>query len=241
MLFIGNLKSYVTTQEYIDTLTSYTFQDEVWLALPLVYIYKYGQKLTSANIKVGSQCVDLEEDFSNRGETFAKMLKDVGTQFVFLGQHKDKKPTNADFNRLRKKIASIISNGMCAVVSVGETMEESETGKLYQVVERQIKEIFKGLNCAYNENNLIIAYEPKWLIGTGLSICTPQLEIIIRNIKSMIEVYGGGNYKLLFGGSCNVDNMPLYSSVAGIDGFVMSTATRDVKQFVRILCGVKKR
>lgn len=242
MLFIGNLKNHIPTQEYINQLTSYTFSDEVWLALPLVYIAKYGEQLKSANISVGSQSVDLEQDWANRGEIFANMLKDVGTNFVFLGhQTLEKRFTSADYERRRKKIKSIIDAGMTAVVAVGESMEEHETGKLYQVLEKQIKEIFKGLDCAYSYDNLIIAYEPKWAIGTGLSICTDDLETIVRNIKSMIESYGQGKYRLMFGGSCNVDNMPRYSLVQDLDGFVLSTASLDAKQFARILCGVKKK
>lgn len=240
MLFIGNLKNHIPTQDYINTITSYRYNDEVWLALPLVYIYKYQKQLKDAGIRIGSQCVDLEQDFANRGEVFSPMLKDVGTDFVFLGHQTDKKFTAGDYERKRRKIASIINNNMVAVVAVGESLEENETGKLYQVVEKQIKEIFKGLDCAYNPNNLIIAYEPKWAIGTGLSVCTDDLETIIRNIKSMVEAYGGNKYRIIFGGSCNVDNTPRYASIPGIDGFVLSTASLDAKQFVRILCGIKK-
>ena len=241
MLFIGNLKNHIPTQEYINKLISYTFADEVWLSVPLVYIAKYGEQLKNANIKIGSQCVDLEQDFANRGEVFANMLKDVGTDFVFLGHQTDKKFTSADYERRRQKIKSIIDAGMIAVVAVGENMEECETGKVYQVVEKQIKEIFKGLDCDYSYDNLIIAYEPKWAIGTGLSVCTDDLETIIRNIKSMVESYGKGKYRLMFGGSCNVDNMPHYSQVEDIDGFVLSTASLDAEQFAHILCGVKNK
>ena len=240
MLFIGNLKNHIPTQDYINTITSYRYQDEVWLALPLVYISKYGNQLKDAGIKVGAQCVDLEQDFANRGEVFAEMLKDVGTDFVFLGHQIDKKYTASDYERKRKKIASIINNEMKAVVAIGETLEERETGKLYQVIEKQIKEIFKGLECDYNFDNLIIAYEPKWAVGTGLSICTDDLETIIRNIESMVESYGKDKYKVVFGGSCNVDNTPRYANISGIDGFVLSTASLDAKQFARILCGIKK-
>ena len=239
MLFIGNLKNHIPTQEYIDKITSYHYQDEVLLAVPLVYIYKYKQQLKDAGIKIGAQCVDLEQDFANRGEVFANMIKDVGADFVFLGHQTDKKFTASDYERRRKKIESVINNGMTAIVAVGETMEECETGKIYQVIEKQIKEIFKGLTCNYNPNNLIIAYEPKWAIGTGLSVCTGDLETIIRNMKSMVEAYGGDKFKIIFGGSCNVDNTPRYSNISDIDGFVVSTASLDAKQFVRILCGVK--
>ena len=240
MLFIGNLKNHIPTQEYINQLTSYNYQDEVWLALPLVYIAKYGEQLKAAGIKVGSQTVDLEKDFANRGEVFATMLKDAGTDFVFLGHQVDKKMTSVNYERRRAKVKSIIENGMTAVVAVGETLEENETGKLYPVIEKQIKELFKGLDCAYSADNLIIAYEPKWAVGTGLSVCTDDLETIIRNIKSMVEGYGKNKLKVVFGGSCNVDNMPRYSAVPGIDGFVLSSACIDAKQFARILCGNKK-
>ena len=65
-------------------------------------------------------------------------------------------------------------------------------------------------------------------------------ETIIRNIESMVESYGKDKYKVVFGGSCNVDNTPRYANISGIDGFVLSTASLDAKQFARILCGIKK-
>ena len=240
MLFIGNFKNNIPTQEYIDTITNYNYIDEVGLALPLVYISKYAKQLNDNGIKVGAQCVDLDEDFANRGEVNAQMLKDVGTQFVFLGHKIDKKLSLADYSRLRKKIISVVNAGMVAIVSVGETMEEYETGKTCAVIEKQIKEIFKGISEELSFENFIIAYEPKWAIGTGLCICVDELKSVIRNIKSMIEAYSKKSFRVLFGGSCNVHNIPKYASVDGIDGFAVSRACLEAKQFARILCGDRK-
>ena len=241
MIFIGNLKNNIPSKDYINTITNYEYKDDVYLALPLVYISKYQEELHNANIKVGSQTVDLDEDFANRGEINAKMLKDVGTDFVFFGHRKDKKLTTSSYSRLRKKIISVIENEMVAIVSVGESMEEYDTGKTCQVIEKQIKEIFKGMENYINEDNILIAYEPKWAVGTGLCLSANELNNLIRNIKSMIEVYAKKKCKVLFGGSCNVHNIPKYAENDEIEGFVMSNACLDAKQFIRILCGNRKR
>lgn len=239
MIFLGNLKNNIPTQEYIDTLTSYTYADKVGIALPLTYISKYEKQLHENGIFVGSQCVDLREDFANRGEIHSSMLKDIGTDFVFFGHRTDKKLTVQDYVRLRKKIEDVISNDMIAVVSIGETMEEYEMGKACSVVEKQIKEICK-INDIINEKNFIFAYEPKWAIGTGLNVSVNELNSTMKNIKSMVEAYAKKPLSVIFGGSCNVSNIPKYSDIEEIEGFAISSACLDVKQFVRILCGMKK-
>lgn len=241
MIFIGNFKNNIPTEEYVKTLTNYNYADDVYLALPLVYIAKYESALHTSNIIVGAQKVDLDEDFANRGEVNAKMLKDVGSDFVLLGHRKDKKLNASSFARIRKKMISVIENGMKVVISVGETMEEYETGKTCQVVERQIKELFKGMENYVNAENVLIAYEPKWAVGTGLCLSANELKMLIRNIKSMIDAYAKKKCKVVFGGSCNMHNIPKYAEIEEIDGFIMSNACLDAKQFVRILCGETKK
>jgi len=241
MIFIGNFKNNIPTEEYVDTITKYSFSDKVILNLPLVYIAKYERQLHDAGIFISAQSVDLDEDFANRGEINAKMLQDVGTDYVFLGHKIDKKMTLNDYSRLRKKIASSIQNGLNVVVAVGETMEEYETGITCQIVEKQIKEIFKGLEGIITQENFILAYEPKWAVGTGLSLSANELQNILRNIKSMVEVYAKIKCPIVFGGSCNIHNIPKYIETTQIDGFVMSKACLDVKNFVRILCGDRKK
>ncbi len=240
MIFIGNLKNNITTDSYIKTLTSYTYKDHVGLVLPLVYIYKYKKILADAGIYVGAQCVDLQEDFANRGEISAEMLKDVGTDFVFLGHRMDRKLTLNDYARIRAKIVQVVKSGMKMIVSIGESLEDKEMGKTMQVLEKQIREIFKNIDPCVNPSNLIIAYEPKWAVGTGLSLNQEELEVEMRNILSIISAYAKDEYKVLYGGSCNLQNIPLYTKIDGISGFAISKASLDIKQFVRILCGTKK-
>lgn len=241
MIFVGNIKSNIITDDYIKSLTDYSYIDTVCLCVPLIYIAKYKKALNDAGIFIGSQCVDLDEDFANRGEVNAKMLKDVGCEFVFLGQKIGKKITANDYIRIRKKIVSVIENGMKVFVCIGESMEDKECNQVLNVLEKQIKEIFKGIENYITDDNLIISYEPKWAVGTGLSINAEDLKNIMINLRSMVDVYSKKKKcKILYGGSCNFHNIPRYLESECVDGFVIGNACLNKKQFTRILCGERK-
>ena len=238
MLFIGNLKNHIPTQDYINTITSYRYQDEVWLALPLVYISKYGNQLKDAGIKVGAQCVDLEQDFANRGEVFAEMLKDVGTDFVFLGHQIDKKYTASDYERKRKKIASIINNDMKAVVAIGETLEERENGTTNDVVGAQIKADLEGLAPELAEK-VVIAYEPIWAIGTGKTATDEQANETIMAIRNILaEMFGkevADKIRIQYGGSVKPGTIKAQMAMSDIDGALVGGASLVATDFAQIV------
>ncbi len=186
-------------------------------------------------IKIGAQNMYYEESGAFTGEISPVMLKDVGVEYVLIGHSERRKYFGEKEELLRKKIISGLEHGFDVMYCVGETLQEREVGREFEVVEYQLREGLKGVNKSYL-GKLSIAYEPVWAIGTGKT-ATPQIAQTMHEFikKVLEEMFGENNIPVLYGGSVKPHNVGELTAEKDIDGALVGGASLNPESFTEII------
>ena len=191
-------------------------------------------------IKLGAQNVSYDESLT--GEISAKMLKNIGAEYVICG-HKDRREKFKETNNIiNKKIKASLKEGLKCVLCVGETFAEKNSGKTAEILKRQLEECIRGLY--ENElESLIIAYEPIWAMNNTSAASIKEIEngakIIRKTINDNYSEKASRDIVVIYGGSLNSLNTGKLIFAKGIDGAMFGSASLDVDSFVSILNRIK--
>lgn len=173
-----------------------------------------------SNIKLGAQDCSLNENGAFTGDISAKMLTDLNVEYVILG-HSERRAYHNESNELvKKKAETAIKHNIKPIICIGETLDERKAGKTKDVVLEQINKRLP------DSSNYVIAYEPIWAIGTGL---TPSLDEI-KEIHDFIA-NKKPNIKILYGGSVNENNCNEIAKVDNVSGFLVGGASLVAEKF----------
>jgi triosephosphate isomerase len=178
--------------------------------------------------KLGAQNVFYEEKGAFTGEISSAMLKDLGVEYVIIGHSERRKYFCETDEIINKKIKSALASGLKIIFCIGETAEERETGKKNEVLERQIK---IGLDGIENFENVNIAYEPVWAIGTGNNCDTIEAKEVLESIKKNIPA----ETRILYGGSVKSENSASYIKEVGYNGLLVGGASLKPDEFIKII------
>ncbi len=189
-------------------------------------------------IKLGAQNMYFETSGAFTGEISPIMLKSVGCEYVILG-HSERRTIFKESNQLiNKKIKSAINNGLIPIFCIGETLEEREEERTFEIVENQIREGLEGL-LETELSNLIIAYEPVWAIGTGKNATPEQAQEVHKFIRELISTLYSKEFaeKLIiqYGGSVKPENSKDLISQPDIDGALVGGACLNADSFIKII------
>jgi len=210
----------------------------VMLCPPFVHLVGISEILKSGNISVGAQNCSSETSGAFTGEVSAAMIKSAGAEYVIIGHSERRTLFNEDNSLLNKKILLALNSGLKVIFCCGEIFKERVEDAHFEVVKKQIE---KGLfNLAIDQiNNVVIAYEPVWAVGTG-STATPEqtqeMHAFIR--KLIIDKYGfeaGDNLSILYGGSCTPSNAGEIFSEPDVDGGLIGGASLKMEDFIGII------
>ena len=194
---------------------------------PNTLIRPMSKKLKNSSIQVGAQnCHQNESYGAFTGSINSKMLKDVGARYVIIGHSENRQDGETD-RLLNMKVKSALKFGLKVIFCIGETLREKKNRITKKVISKQIKQ---GLRKIKYQNNIIIAYEPVWSIGTGLIPKSDELFKTINFIKKKIK-----KSKVLYGGSVNPKNINELKSIDNIDGFLIGGSSQDSKKFIDII------
>ncbi len=203
---------------------------EVVVCPPFVYLPLLN------GLALGAQNCFWEEKGAFTGEVSAKMLKDLGAEYVIIGHSERRKYFGETNEIINKKIKSAIEVELEQIFCVGETDQEREAGKQEEVVERQIKD---GLKDVSDILGMVIAYEPVWAIGTGKACGAKEAQEMKTFIEKVISgIYGKDVLKevrILYGGSVKSQNAAGYIKEAGYDGLLVGGASLDPEEFTKII------
>ena len=194
------------------------------------YIYLNYLEIKRKDFYLGAQDCSCFEEGSNTGEISAKMLNEVGTSFCIVG-HSERRQYFKESNKtVKMKAIRLIENNIIPIICIGETLEEKNNNKTQNVLKKQLEE---SVPESSNQFNTIIAYEPIWAIGTGL---TPSLEEIanahryIKNLSNKLF-----NFKIIYGGSVNSKNSKLISKINIVNGALIGGASLKINEFKQII------
>ncbi len=213
-------------------------QVQTVICAPYIFLSELKKTVTGHRCVVGAQDVSFEKDDPHTGEISIDMLKDVGAQYVIVG-HSERRAKGETDEDVAQKIDTVMKKGITAVVCVGEKTRDEE-GKYTLFVKQQLG-ISLGKMNSKNIENLIVAYEPVWAIGSKAKReatleDVQEMTIFIR--KVLIDIFGekkGLNIPILYGGSVNPTNAVEYLEGTDINGFLVGRVSLKPVQFEKIL------
>lgn len=183
-------------------------------------------------LSVGAQNVFYEDKGAFTGEISGLMLKDLGVEYVIIG-HSERRRYFGEIDELiNKKIRKVLELGLKVIFCIGETKEEHDAGNKNEVLERQIKKGLAGIeNLKFKIENLAIAYEPVWAIGTGNNCSVEEAKEAFAFIRGFV----GPDMRILYGGSVKSENSRAYVKEAGANGLLVGGASLNAEEFIKIV------
>ncbi|MBN1252538.1 MAG: triose-phosphate isomerase [Bacteroidales bacterium] len=208
------------------------------IAPPFTHLSIIGQIVDNERICIAAQNCSSEPKGAFTGEVSAKMLKSFGVKAVILG-HSERRAYYVETNEiLLKKVNLVLENDLKPIFCCGEKLEERESKNHFNVVKSQIEQVLFNLDVE-NFSKCIIAYEPVWAIGTGVTASSEQaqeMHLFIRNL--IVEKFGkeiSENITILYGGSCKPSNSKELFSKPDVDGGLIGGASLDADDFIAII------
>lgn len=242
-IIAGNWKMNMLPNEAINFIKELTplvknTKNEVIICVPYIDLFYTLLHVQGTNIKVGAQNMHWEEKGAYTGEVSAPMLKSIGVEYVIIG-HSERRQYFAETDEtVNKKIKSALKYNLKPIVCVGETLEQREEGITENIIANQIKKAFEGIS-KENLNNIIIAYEPIWAIGTGKTATKEQANETIKQIRNeLAKNYGKNeaeNVIIQYGGSVKPENAKELFEMSDIDGGLIGGASLKAKEFSQIV------
>ena len=239
----GNWKMNMLPNEAISMITELAplvknAELEVVLCVPYIDLFYSLLTAQGSNIKIGAQNMHYEEKGAYTGEVSAKMLKSIGVEYVIIGHSERRQYFKETDETVNKKIKAAFENGLKPIVCVGETLEEREAGKAFEIIEEQAQKALEGLT-AEQVADTIIAYEPIWAIGTGKTATSEDANEACKKIREKIAKIYGQNVAerviIQYGGSMKPENAKELLEMSDIDGGLIGGASLKAESFAKIV------
>lgn len=195
-------------------------------------------KLGGSTVKIGAQNCHQSESGAYTGEISAKMVKSVGAEYVIVG-HSERRQYYAESDALLlEKTNIVLKNNLIPIFCIGETLDERNNGSYFDVIKSQLTNGLFSLS-AGEFSKVVVAYEPVWAIGTGLTASSDQAQEVHAFIRQQIAAQYGEevaqNTSILYGGSCNPKNAAELFSQQDIDGGLIGGASLKSRDFTDLV------
>lgn len=241
----GNWKMNLDLQEGVSLFSEIahmakdelTGDQQVIVCSPFIHLHSIAQLAKGGVVAVGAQNIADKESGAYTGEVSARQAKSAGAEYVILGHSERRAYYGEDDEILSVKVDLAIEHGLVPIFCIGETQEERESGRYFEVIKNQLHQ---GIFHLSNEDfsKVVLAYEPVWAIGTGLTASPDQAQEVHHFIRQEIaNKYTqdiADSTSILYGGSCNPTNAPELFAQADIDGGLIGGASLKSRDFTDI-------
>ena len=239
--FIGNWKMFGVPKSIniIDKINSFHLKDKnrnkyrVIITPPYTLIESYAKFFKNKKVYIGSQnCYHKDQFSSNTAAISAYMIKNVGAKYTLVGHSDNRIEGDTEVN-LKNKVNYALKNNLKVIFCIGENKIDKKNNKTFTILKNQLKKVLdKSFNC----NNIIVAYEPIWSIGTGKIPTKAELDKTVRHIKKVLKnIFKNKSLKVLYGGSVDGNNIKMFKEIREIDGFLIGGASKSSKKFIDII------
>ena len=204
-----------------------------------------GKILKGTDIKIGAQNVFWEEKGAFTGEVSASMLKEAGCKYVIIGHSERRKFLMVNYEMIHKEIQAVLRvDDLIPIVCIGENWDERKTDRRDFVLYDQMQQALSGIEVV-GDQQIIIAYEPIWAIGSGTAIEPQEAEYAHKIVKLTLNNMFGmdiakKNFKVIYGGSINSGNVKGFSDLENLDGMLVGGASLDAQEFFKVVKIVTK-
>lgn len=207
------------------------------ICVPFVYVTEVNKLLEGSDVGLGVQNMYFENKGAFTGEISPIMLKSCGVSYVILGHSERRTIFNETDEMINKKVKSALQNNLIPILCCGETLEERNLGIEKEVVEKQIRNTLDDISVNDIEK-VIIAYEPIWAIGTGLTASSDDAENMIKFIREILyDIYGNlsENIRIQYGGSVKPNNIKDLMQKENVDGALVGGACLESASFCALI------
>lgn len=243
-LFVANWKMNKTVGESLSFLQLFrqkkrTREADVVLCPPFTSLAPLSQALQKEDrIALGAQNCHWEPSGAITGEVSVLFLKDLNCRYVLVGHSERRRLFHETGDLLAKKVAAVTREGMTPIYCIGETLEERKRGETWKVIERQLSYVLGEVALADMEK-IVLAYEPVWAIGTGMTATAAQAEEVHSKIRQWVATEKGKKVaekiRILYGGSVTPEVIGELMRQADIDGGLVGGASLKVDSFFQII------
>jgi len=250
-IIAGNWKLYKTISEAIELangLKRALFNinaSDVDIVICPVYtaLSEVAEVIANSNISLGAQDAYWQDEGAFTGEVSVKLLKDVECRYIIIG-HSERRQLFSETNEtVNKKLRRVVTHGLTPIMCVGETLSERDSGNTFKVLDDHIINGLKGFS-AQEAQNVVIAYEPVWAIGTGKTATPVQAQQAHQYIRSLIaKLFGNtiaAGIRIQYGGSVKPENIEEIIRQPDVDGALVGGASLKVDSFARIVTAAAK-
>ncbi len=237
----GNWKMNSSQEFVADLLADLTkgvknIKSKVIVCPPFPYLAQAETLTKASNVLVGAQDLNINSSGAFTGEVSADMIKDFGCKYVIVGHSERRELYNESNDVVAAKVKTALDNELTPILCVGELLSDREANKTEQVIKEQLNAVINKVGIDVFEN-IIIAYEPVWAIGTGKTATPEQAQDVHKFIRNLV---GDKNkniaekIQILYGGSVNAENAKSLFSCADIDGGLIGGASLTADDFLGI-------
>ena len=239
----GNWKMFKTKAEAIAFAEEFRelYRDtdvQTAICAPFTNLEALKEAFAGTEIKVGAQNVHFADEGAFTGEISVSMLEEIGVDFCIVGHSERRQYFGETDETVNKKLKKLFEGPIRPILCVGESLEERDADKAFDVVGDQIKADLEGIDAA-DVKKLVIAYEPIWAIGTGRTATPDQAEEMCAFIrKTLIEIYGeevSDEVIIQYGGSVKPANATEIMNMDEIDGALVGGASLKPEDFMEII------
>ncbi len=222
----GSRSALAEMQRSLDAINT---ENRVILCVPFTMISD-----DSGPAAIGAQDVSTHDHGAFTGEVSAEMLRDAGAKYVIVG-HSERRMYHGETNEIvRNKAKMALSAGLTPIICVGETMEERESGKTLEIIESGVRESVPA-----DGGDVIVAYEPRWAIGAGITPTSDDIAAAHTLIAETLEKMGRGGTPILYGASVKGANAAQIMSIPHVDGVLVGGASLKSDDFIPIIMATK--
>lgn len=238
---VANFKMNLLEKEYVSYFTTIKNEQsercEMVFCVPFPYFY-LKRKFMPKHINFGGQNISHSEKGAFTSQVSASMFKQFHIKYCIIGHSECRGFLHETDDIIAKKVKIAIDNGINVIMCIGESEGQKNENRTKEVLTEQLTSVLKNLN--YKElNQVIIAYEPIWSIGTGNVATEPDIKLAVDAVqKTIISLFGKkevDKIPLLYGGSVNENNCVQIMQVPGISGLLIGGASLDVDKYLKIV------
>ena len=226
--FVDEVKGQIPSPDRVDAV----------VCAPALFLERLVSNVSGSDLKVGAQNMHFEESGAFTGEISPVALADLGVHYVILG-HSERREMFAETDEtVNQKTHAAFKHGLTPIVCCGETLEQRESGQTNALVEAQIQKGLAGLTVD-QANQVVIAYEPIWAIGTGKSSSAEDANEVCAHIRKVVAEQFSGEVaeavRIQYGGSVKPGNIAEYMAQPDIDGALVGGASLEPQSFLQLL------
>lgn len=211
---------------------------EVVVAPVFPYLETAVQLTQGTAVHIAAQNMHFEESGAYTGEVSPSMLVDIGVEYVIIGHSERRTYFNETDETVNLKVKAALAHDLIPIMCCGETLQQREQGEMQRFIEGQIEAGLAGISKEEVEN-IVIAYEPIWAIGTGKTATVEQAQevcaLIRRKLEALYDINTADKISILYGGSVKSGNVGELTSSLDIDGGLVGGASLKADEFTKII------